>query len=87
MIARLIYPIEMVGVGRSEECGCPEEQWLVGVIDLTIHTDPDGSVHAFMDGGDEGQADTSLHGFASLDAARPTVFDWAASILSGHQLF
>jgi len=67
----------------SEECGCPEEEWLVGGINLIIHHDPDGRVHAFMDGGDWGEADAMFPGFASLDEARPTVFDWATSVLRG----
>lgn len=82
MSARTIYPVQLVDIGRSDECGCPEEHWLIGSIDLTIHTDPDGSVHAFMDGGDWGERETSLHGFASLDAARASAFDWAAGVLS-----
>jgi hypothetical protein len=77
-----LIPIEFRSTQPSEDCGCPEENWLIGGIDLTIHGEADGTIHAFSDDG-ECQPEVTLYGFGSLDAARPTVFDWASATMQG----
>ena len=37
---------------KSEKCGCPEEDWVMGMVDVTIHIEPDGSGEAFLYTGD-----------------------------------
>lgn len=36
----------------SEQCGCPEEDWIMGNIEVTIHLEEDGSGHLLFCGGD-----------------------------------
>lgn len=64
----------------SEECGCPEELWLVGGVETTIHEEGDGTVHCFMDSGDA-QCEVVLHSLGTLDAARPVALGWATAML------
>lgn len=64
---------------RTGECGCPEEQYLYAGLDLIIHFEPNGDVDGFIDGGDWGEAETSLLGLAA-DAGRLAIFTWAARL-------
>jgi hypothetical protein len=64
---------------RSEECGCPEERWLVGGIETTIHEEGDGTVHCILDDGNA-QAEMTFR-FASLEEARDPVLGWARAML------
>jgi len=43
---------KLVECRLSEECGCPEELWLMGNIEVTIHLESDGSGHIIVDAGD-----------------------------------
>ena len=36
----------------SEECGCPEELWRLGTIEVLIHLEENGEGHIFIDAGD-----------------------------------
>ena len=36
----------------SDECGCPEEDWDIDGVCVTIHLEPDDSGHIFLDTGD-----------------------------------
>lgn len=36
----------------SEECGCPEELWMMGSLEVLIHFEADGSGHIIADAGD-----------------------------------
>jgi hypothetical protein len=38
--------------GPSEECGCPEEQWVIHGALVTIHGEGDGTGHVHVDYGD-----------------------------------
>ena len=42
----------LIEIRASEECGCPEELWLMGNIEVTIHLESDGSGHIIADAGD-----------------------------------
>jgi hypothetical protein len=77
-----LLPIEFVATRPSDECGCPEEEWLIGSITLTLHNEPDGSIHAFLDSGDW-DAEQMFPDLRALDAARPAVFDWAQRFIMG----
>ncbi len=51
----------------SEECGCPEEEWLVENLLLTVHFEPDGRGHIIIDGGDwEVESEVDAADMASL---------------------
>ncbi len=76
-----LVSLQFVTAGASDECGCPEEEWIVGGINLTIHIEPEGHVHAFMDGGDWGEAETMLRHHCTLDSARADAFDWASRVI------
>lgn len=66
---------------HSEDCGCPEEHYLINGVDLEIHFDKTGEVDAFMDGGDWGEAFKTVRG-ASPDVARIEVLAWALVLTS-----
>lgn len=36
----------------SEDCGCPEEEWIMNSLFIIIHLEDDGTGHVFMDCGD-----------------------------------
>lgn len=37
---------------ESDECGCPEEELIIGMFCVIIHLEPDGGGHIFIDCGD-----------------------------------
>lgn len=61
------------------DCGCPEENYLFNGVNLQVHYDSEGEADAFMDWGDDGQAEFSVRDLPSRFAARKAVFAWAAS--------
>ncbi len=66
--------------GYIGDCGCPEEHYLFGGIDLTVHFEPNGDVDGFLDGGDWGEAETTVFGVDAQEG-RKAIFDWAAKKL------
>lgn len=51
----------------SEDCGCPEERWIMGKIEVTLHLEEDGSGHILVDAGDwERDWETTHVGMADL---------------------
>ena len=60
------------------DCGCPEETYLFNGVFLQVHYDAADEADAFMDWGDDGQAEFSVRDAVSRFAARLAVFDWAA---------
>lgn len=75
------YSIELISAGRGD-CGCPEEEYLFDSFNLTLHFEPDGAVDGFIDGGDEGEAETELRGLTPF-AGRLAIFAWAARMIHG----
>ena len=43
---------EFLASRKSEECGCLEEDWIMGMVDVTLHIEPDGNGEAFLYNGD-----------------------------------
>jgi len=72
--------VEFVETRPSDECGCPEEEWLIGGVTLTIHAEPDDSLHAHLDAGDW-DAEIFFSDAPTLDLIRPRVFDWAHGVI------
>lgn len=61
----------------SEQCGCPEELWRVGSLEVLIHLEENGEGHIIIDAGDwdsEGEVTTTgiedlrQQAFAMIDA-------------------
>lgn len=63
----------------SDECGCPEEEWVIGMLHVTIHLEPDGSGHIFLDGGDWGD-DEKLVECNDLEDLRKQAANWVYSL-------
>lgn len=58
---------ELLSQHASEECGCPEETWLMGNVEVTLHMEEDGSGHILLDAGDwEYDWETAHEGMADL---------------------
>lgn len=70
---------------RTGECGCPEEHYMFNGIDLIVHFEPTGEADAHLDGGDWGEAEMTVEAPARPDAARATIFAWAAALTDGPQ--
>jgi len=73
--------VQFVEARASEECGCPEEHWIVGGIDTVIHMEENGEVHVHMDGGDAGETSLFMKGMACLDDCRDMALGWAKAML------
>lgn len=73
--------LQLLEARASEECGCPEELWLVGGCETTIHVEPDGDMHCIIDNGSEAAEMTFQGSIGSLDDARDLLLGWAAAML------
>lgn len=67
-------PIEMLARVPSDECGCPEELWLIDGLTLLFHFEEDGSSEAFIQAGDW-ELETAIEA-RSLDDLRAKAFQW-----------
>lgn len=43
---------KLIEARPSEDCGCPEEEWIMGSLVVTIHLEENGEGHIEVDGGD-----------------------------------
>lgn len=58
---------ELLEARPSEECGCPEELWMMASLEVIIHLEPDGTGHILIDAGDwEHDWETTHNGMADL---------------------
>lgn len=73
--------VELVEKRLSEECACPEEEWLVNGCTTIIHMESDGKMHVLIDSGDDGATDMMFHSIASLDDGRDLGLGWARAML------
>lgn len=69
---------EFVDKRLSDECGCLEEDWVIGMLYTTIHVEPDGSGHIFIDCGD--WDDEKLVDTKSIEELRLAAVDWAKTL-------
>lgn len=70
------YPFhcELLEKRPSEDCGCPEELWLMGSLEVTIHLEENGEGHIFADAGDwDDDLFVNCSGMADL---RKQAADW-----------
>ena len=77
--------MELLEQRKSDECGCPEEEWLIEMLHVTLHLEPDGSGHIFLDGGDWGQ-DEKLVECTDIENLRTQAAIWVKEIHSTCQV-
>lgn len=71
-------PIELLARVPSEECGCPEELWLIDGITLLFHFEEDGTSDAFIFAG---ESELENHFIArDLSDLRAKSFQWLADV-------
>jgi hypothetical protein len=75
---------ELVEIRQSEECGCPEEDWIIGMLYITIHLEPDTGGHIFIDCGD--WEDEKLVDCSTMDELRSEAVKWSSSIPVNNEL-
>lgn len=75
---------EFVGERLSDECGCPEEDWIIGMLFVTIHLEPDNSGHIFIDCGD--WDDEKLVNTNGMEELRIAAENWVKSFPIDNEL-
>lgn len=75
---------EFIESRLSDECGCPEEDWIIGMFYTTIHIESDGSGHIFIDRGD--WEDEKLVPTKSIEELRVAVVNWVESFPINNKL-
>lgn len=65
-------PIRLVSTLPRDECGCPEEIWIVHGLIYTIHFEPDGTGEISIEGGD--WDDSFAQAKTSMDHLRAAMF-------------
>lgn len=68
---------QLVDVRKSDECDCPEEDWIIGMLYVTIHMEKDGGGHIFLDCGD--WDDEKLVECSCIEELRIKAVDWVNS--------
>lgn len=68
---------EFVSSNQSDECGCPEEDWVIGNLYVTIHLEPESGGHIFIDCGD--WQDEKLVDCNSIEDLRLKAEEWTNS--------
>lgn len=71
--------MQLIDTRTSDECGCPEEDWEIGMLSVTIHLEPDGSGHIFLDGGDWGEAEKLVQ-CEGIEDLRSIAQEWVSLI-------
>lgn len=70
----MTLPRRLIEARPSEECGCPEEGWIVGTLEVLIHYEASGSGHIIVDAG-EWQDEEFVDPCPSMDHLRNRAFD------------
>jgi len=74
----MLAHFSLVESRKSDECGCPEEEWVIGLINVIIHVEPNDDSHIFIDTGDwDDERLVSINGIEDL---RKKAVEWIASI-------
>lgn len=71
--------IEIVDQRKSDECGCPEEDLIIGMCFLTIHLEKDNSGHLFLDMGDWDE-EKLVECDGTIEDLRNRAHDWVEQI-------
>jgi hypothetical protein len=82
-VAVCVHDCQVIGhrvrVGASEECGCPEEDWIIHNIEVTIHFEPDGSGDILADAGDW-DIQLRVPPPVTMDELRMTMFNYITGL-------
>lgn len=70
--------MQLIAERASEDCGCPEEEWIMRNINVLIHFEPDGSGHIILDAGD--WDDEATVRCSSMDDLREQAKAWVDSL-------
>jgi len=75
---------QFVEARASDECGCPEEDWVIGMLFVTIHLEPESGGHIFLDCGDF--QDEKLVDCTGIEELRILAVDWVSSFKINNEL-
>ncbi len=75
---------EFIESRKNDECCCPEEDWIIGMLYTTIHIEPDGSGHIFIDSGN--WEDEKLVPTKSIEELRVAAVNWVESFPINNEL-
>lgn len=75
---------ELIKSSQSDECGCPEEDWIIGMLYATIHIEPDGGGHIFIDSGN--WEDGKLVPTKSIEELKVAAAKWVESFRINNEL-
>lgn len=67
----------------SQDCGCPEEEWLFSGLPLLIHFEPDGAGEAVLELDEDVSLERAFTGVAQIEDLRAEAFAWARACLGG----
>ncbi|MAA93742.1 MAG: hypothetical protein CML22_07245 [Rheinheimera sp.] len=75
---------QLVETRTSDECGCPEEDWIIGLLYVTIHLEPGTGGHIFIDCGD--WEDEKLIECITMEELRIKAVEWVSSFPVDNEL-
>lgn len=75
---------EFIESRKSDECGCPEEDWVIGQLYTTIHLEPVTGGHIFIDCGDWQRE--KLVDCRSIEELRLKAVEWCNSFPIDNEL-
>lgn len=76
---------ELIEQRRSEECGCPEEEFIIGMCYFTAHLEENGSCDLFLDMGDWDDERTGISCDGTVEGMRQKAREWAEEIHNAHE--
>lgn len=71
-------PVKLVAQVPSEECGCPEELWIIDGIEAVIHFEKDGRSEIHLMAGDWNEEKTFE--CRNMPELRAALFSWVAEL-------
>lgn len=77
-IEEMLLHHQLIETRVSDECGCPEEDWIIGAMYTTIHMEPVSGGHILIDCGD--WEDEKLVECENMDQLRLKAVEWINSI-------
>jgi hypothetical protein len=75
---------EFLGTKPSDECGCPEEDWVIDMFNVTIHLEPVTGGDIFIDCGD--WQDEKTGDCTTIEELRCEAVKWIKSIPHNNEL-
>jgi hypothetical protein len=69
----------LIETRASEECGCPEEEWIFRGVEIVLHAEADGSGDVICHG-EDWQHDILLPAPATMEDMRAAAFAWVGRL-------